>query len=468
MNNNSPLRNAVFISHANPEDNEFTVWLGAHLSGAGYEVWADVLRLKGGQDWARKLEDALRNKAIKVLLVGTRVGMEKQGVRNEIQIATDVAKKLGDTEFIIPLKIQGYDPPFHIVQTQYIDFMKGWGEGLADLLEALEGYDVPRSKSFDGESITNYRNVQLMKSSAVISLPEELISNWIRISDWPNTIQYFSFKGLPSEDQAKRVLGRSGPPTFLFRQGFITFAEEDDFRSSIEILGPINLEKRWSFRQFLAHGDNDLPINFNEVKTIVSHLTKSAFEQSFSDRKLHRYDYSGGVCSWWIPSGLIPDGKVHYKWDHRPAGRRHMTGEVNVRGKNYKWHYGLSVKPWISRNSHIRLIPRIIFTLDGHLPIEDTLLMHRLRRSVPRSWRNARWRDLILAFLYWFSGGQQKVLLKTGSTNGITIDLPTISMISPVSIRMEAGEDTEDAELEAEDPVFDADFEHTEESEHEA
>ena len=51
-------RDAIFISHANPEDNEFTVWLGARLTAAGHEVWADVLRLRGGQDWQRLLEDA--------------------------------------------------------------------------------------------------------------------------------------------------------------------------------------------------------------------------------------------------------------------------------------------------------------------------------------------------------------------------------------------------------------------------
>ena len=54
----APTRDAIFISHANPEDNAFTVWLGSRLTAAGYEVWADVLRLRGGQDWQRLLEDA--------------------------------------------------------------------------------------------------------------------------------------------------------------------------------------------------------------------------------------------------------------------------------------------------------------------------------------------------------------------------------------------------------------------------
>ena len=56
----SEPRAAIFISHAAPEDNAFTIWLGAKLAAMGYEVWADVLRLKGGDDWQRKLESALR------------------------------------------------------------------------------------------------------------------------------------------------------------------------------------------------------------------------------------------------------------------------------------------------------------------------------------------------------------------------------------------------------------------------
>ncbi len=47
-------REALFISHANPEDNAFARWLGAKLAAMGYEVWADVMRLHGGFDWSRE------------------------------------------------------------------------------------------------------------------------------------------------------------------------------------------------------------------------------------------------------------------------------------------------------------------------------------------------------------------------------------------------------------------------------
>ena len=69
---------ALFISHASPEDNAFTLWLGAKLTALGYEVFADILRLKGGDDWERILETAIRDRAAKFLLAATPHGVQKQ------------------------------------------------------------------------------------------------------------------------------------------------------------------------------------------------------------------------------------------------------------------------------------------------------------------------------------------------------------------------------------------------------
>src|SRR6516165_8893268 len=94
-------REALFISHANPEDNVFTLWLGAKLTALGYSVFADILRLRGGDDWERILEDAIRYKAAKVLLVATPHGVQKRGVRNEVTIASKTARNIGDDAFIV-------------------------------------------------------------------------------------------------------------------------------------------------------------------------------------------------------------------------------------------------------------------------------------------------------------------------------------------------------------------------------
>lgn len=40
-------RQTVFISHANPADNEAAGWLAAKLSALGYRVWVDVEKFRG-------------------------------------------------------------------------------------------------------------------------------------------------------------------------------------------------------------------------------------------------------------------------------------------------------------------------------------------------------------------------------------------------------------------------------------
>ena len=63
------MRNKIFISHATPDDNEFARWLSLQLIGLGYEVWCDVLKLKGGEDFWAEIENEIRNNAIKFLFV---------------------------------------------------------------------------------------------------------------------------------------------------------------------------------------------------------------------------------------------------------------------------------------------------------------------------------------------------------------------------------------------------------------
>ena len=194
-------RVALFISHASPEDNPFTIWLGAKLSALGYEVWADVLRLRGGDDWQRKLEHALRIRARKVLLVANPLAVAKQGVRNEIQIPSPVSRTIKDSEFIIPLRLAPFDAPFLIAHARYIDFQSGWTRGLAELLKTLdETYKVPR-RAVEGTAM--WQDIQLIHAKSVVAQPERLVSNWLSITGLPQTIRLYDFKSGVSTGQAR-------------------------------------------------------------------------------------------------------------------------------------------------------------------------------------------------------------------------------------------------------------------------
>lgn len=88
------MRDTIFISHATPEDNEFTIWLASRLELLGYKVWIDKKELLGGEVYWDDIEDAIKNKAIKVLLVYSEnisdtknVGQLKPGIQKEIDLA---------------------------------------------------------------------------------------------------------------------------------------------------------------------------------------------------------------------------------------------------------------------------------------------------------------------------------------------------------------------------------------------
>ncbi len=157
----------------------------------GYEVWADVLRLKGGHDWQRELEHALRHRSHKVLLVGTTEGVEKQGVRNELQIATDVGRRINDHNFIVPLKLSDFEKPFVIAHAQYIDFEMSWARGLAELARLLEEENVPRR---DNPITETWMDLQLRLSGTVVQSPELLLSNWLEVDGLPAEIVCYDFK----------------------------------------------------------------------------------------------------------------------------------------------------------------------------------------------------------------------------------------------------------------------------------
>jgi TIR domain len=57
------IREAIFLSHAAPEDNEFALWLSAKLAIAGYRVWIDRRRLRGGDDFWDEIDRVLRTEA---------------------------------------------------------------------------------------------------------------------------------------------------------------------------------------------------------------------------------------------------------------------------------------------------------------------------------------------------------------------------------------------------------------------
>src|SRR5437588_10815963 len=98
-------REMLFVSHANPENNEFAQWLSLQLAKCGYPVWCDLTKLLGGEAFWTDIEQALRNRTAKFLYVLSRKSNTKDGPLNELQVAVNVQRDEKLHDFIIPLLI---------------------------------------------------------------------------------------------------------------------------------------------------------------------------------------------------------------------------------------------------------------------------------------------------------------------------------------------------------------------------
>jgi hypothetical protein len=90
----SNFRKKIFLSHAAPEDNEFTRWLAGKLSLSGYSIWFDLDRLKGGDYFWNKIEDAIRNQSIRMIAIVSEASHNKDGVRNEWDLGATIEKQI--------------------------------------------------------------------------------------------------------------------------------------------------------------------------------------------------------------------------------------------------------------------------------------------------------------------------------------------------------------------------------------
>lgn len=446
-------RSAIFISHAAPEDNAFALWLGAKLAALGYEVWADVLSLRGGDDWQRKLEGALRHRAAKVLLAANPRAVDKQGVRNEIQIASDVARKIGDQEFIIPLRLAPFETPFLIAHAQYIDFERGWAVGLAELLGVLEEtYKVPRQGT-DESAI--WREVQLIHGRTVSATPERLTSNWLAIEQLPSVLWFFGFRA-GAEQSGQAGLINTPWPFAPFREGFLTFAGMEEVQKHFGPDLPLTQQGDRSVSDFLADGWATFEISRLDARNKFSDLARQALESALRARGLQAYALSSFHTAWWGPLDVAPRGKVAFRWADI-SGLRQIQGVSEKRRMN--WHFGISVAARTAPIRHVRVIGRLIFTEDGRKPFDDVAKMHRLRRSFAKTWRNARWRDMLLAFLYWVTDGGEQWRVPVAGAAALVLRLPPVSWMAPIRMPLDAEAPEADDDDPSDDEGVDRDTE---------
>jgi hypothetical protein len=441
-----PAHDTIFILKSSPIDDEFALWLAPKLEAEGYQVFADVLTLEPGDRWRREINLALEHRAAKVLLVSRNATLDDPSVQDDIDIALDVAQRRADKRFILPLRLEAGRKVKGIGDTVAVDFVRGWGEGLMLLLDALRRQKVPRQA--EGGCINpNWELFRRRGAIPLIDQPERLTSNWLRVAEAPDTIHYYEASGPFDPERLKRALTGYPYPTAIQGRGFLSFAGQSEIDEAFEEIGRFRVKRSIPLLKFLNEGIPKLGIERQVASNVLMVMIKEAWFQFCKVRGLIEYSYSNSVGFHASPA-LAPAGR-RIPWGKQGDRRSSMLRNI---AKGHIWQFGVTALPATWPFWHLKLKARVLFAADNStsdgLAIDDPKKMHKLRRSICKGWRNKQWHGRMLAFLEMLSGDSAYIRLRLSAEHDLVVDAAPILFSSPVSTVLPNVADADDEETD--------------------
>jgi len=415
-------RDTIFISHATPDDNDFVRWLGARLTGHGYKVWADLFELRGGTPFWNSIEEALRHCACKVIFVVSKdsVDPNRSGVRNELSVADAMRKALQDPAFIIPAKIDTTsfsDLPIQVHQLNGIDFSKGWGPKLIELLDTLEHANVPKIAGDQASEFERWRNTMVRTATAVEVAPEPVLTNLLPIVNLPQTITFFEH----DIDVAKIVaaLKEAGVPCAPFFRLVISFADLSTIQANLPAETAIRVRAHASFHDFLSGSVTTVTSpQRDEARKIATSLLKQNIERYLERRGLKRFETSNALAHY-FPSGLILNDKVPYTAASGRKTNKNVVGRSERHSVN--WHLAMKVNLVLGPPAIVRFKPYVCFSEDGQTAINDPKRTAAIRRRFCKNWWNQHWRQLQEAFCVFLAEEQPSLTIDLGGPEKLVL-----------------------------------------------
>ena len=129
----------IFIAYA-VEDAALAERLFVALSDRGFAAWLDRRKLLPGQNWPRRIEDAIASSDFFIACFSKHSVKKKGGFQAEIRYALDCANRVPlDDVFLIPVRLDDCHVPLRIQQeTQYVDLFPDWAAGLQNVFRIIE------------------------------------------------------------------------------------------------------------------------------------------------------------------------------------------------------------------------------------------------------------------------------------------------------------------------------------------
>jgi hypothetical protein len=414
------MRDTIFISHATPEDNDFTIWLASRLQLLGYKVWIDKSALVGGEKFWEEIDLTIRNKAAKVLLVYSAnicqknetgvivAGKLKDGIYKEYSLAESIGKQQKINEFIILLNKDGIDYNLFIGadRINLIPFFSNWAEGFDQLTKKLKKDGTPLDPNLGSEEFSQWFQNQYITPNPIIEKKELYYSNIWPVHNLPKSFYIHQFK---TEQHATHFIKRDCPYPLSKISNYISSFEGDllyqNVKDEEEIIFPeriieINIDdifKGKTTEEFPTQRDSE-----NHFKSLLKNL----FHKLMKSRGMFWYEMSNRKLAYYYTPANLTGLKVKFEYPYRTSGNKKTKNLIGIYKRKWKWHFALSVKPILSPILGFYLKSHLVFTDDGFKvwknengEIEKDKI-HSHRRSKGKMFFNEEWRDMFLAFLH--------------------------------------------------------------------
>lgn len=409
---NSKSRDVIFISHATPEDNPFTIWLASRLQADGYEVWIDKQALLGGEKFWQEIDLTIRNKAAKVLLVYSenicyqkQPGVLKTGVEKEKSLAESVAGMNGFNDFIILLNVDNsaYNLFIGADMLNQIPFYENWASGYTQLLKKLQKEEIVPTGSPVGDMSRWYENEYVI-NCGIKPLKEIYYDSWWPIPDLPE--KYYIYV-LANAELAGQIQQQSKYPVSKSSNIIASFHDTPGFEITVgDQTGTITATQKYELvvRDVLCGNEREGFPSARDAENQLRSLLQRVFHIIMRERGLRWHNMANKKLAYFFTARINPRIKFEYR-------RRSKKGTKwkNIFGKylDSMWHFAISAKPVLTPQLAFSLKSHIVFTTDGHNLWEDAAKMHSARRQKGRLIFNEEWRDMLFAFLHALSHGSQ-------------------------------------------------------------
>lgn len=378
----------LFISYS-WANSAFVDWLALRLTAEGYKVWVDRHKIRGGQNWVKEIDVAIKEKSCRLLGVLSKSSVTREAPLNEWALAKRIAAG-GDGEFFVPLMLDDLglkELPFNLNITQYIPFHESWATGLQKLLKDL------REKGISPSATANASEVRglIPQSNVVLPKREVLWTNQLGLAKYPKSVHLF------------KVADTLVPNGWICKQhgeGLWWAFRRPDEAVKVSLERSVNWQEQTDTPEL-------------RPRDIFIELANKEFEAHCLRRGLLRSS-NGDEEYLYVPKGLLKDDTIKFTTYNGKLVPKQLVGtrtKARISGGREAYHYHiapvLAVATPPSGAPVVSLNLRVYLTDAQGAPLASKQIISR-RKTVCRSWFNHEWLSILLAvreLLFGATGG---------------------------------------------------------------